>query len=221
MNIKEIHLESHDLVATADFYHQLLGLPVQYKGENSISFLVGTTLIRFDKTESGKPVYHIAFDIPNNQLETAYTWLKEKTTILPVTTGTVFSEFERWNARSLYFCDSNGNILELICRLDLDNATAKPFSASSLLHVSEIGIVTRDVPAMVRQLQDAYGLELYAKQPADDQFTVMGDEEGLFIIVHESRKWFPTQTEAHFFSTGIIFDLNGETHDLSVKERTV
>lgn len=216
MNIKEIQLESADLAATAAFYNQLLGLPVHHKEEHSISFRLGTTLIRFDKTESGKPVYHLAFDIPNNQLEAAYAWLKEKTTILPITTGTVFSEFERWNARSLYLCDYNGNILELICRLDLDNATAKPFGVSSLLYVSEIGIVTRDVPAMVQQIRDAYGLELYAKQPADGQFTVMGDENGLFIIVQESRKWFPTQTEAYAFPTRILFDLDGISHNLSV-----
>lgn len=216
MNIKEIHLESHDLAATADFYHQLLGLPVHHRAEDSISFKVGTTLVRFDKTDTGKPVYHMAFDIPCNQLEAGYAWLKEKTGILPITPGTVFSEFERWNARSLYCCDHNGNILELICRLDLDNATERPFDASSLLHVSEIGIVTHDVPALVQQLQDTYDLRLYPKQPADDHFTVMGDEDGLFIIVQASRKWFPTQVEARIFSTRIAFESDGKTHNLSV-----
>lgn len=205
MKIKELELRSADLAATETFYKDTLGLVVHDKDADRISFRIGDTLVIFADTDKGNPIYHMAFDIPKNKLEEAYTWLNEKTDILPVAPGSVFSEFERWNARSLYFCDNNGNILELICRLDLDNAADADFDASSLLHVSEIGIVTGDVPGQVQQIRQRYGLDIYPKQPPADNFTVVGDETGLFIIVKESRHWFPTEVEARIFPLKIVF----------------
>lgn len=214
MKINELQLLSPDLAATEAFYNKLLGLAIHDKDTRQITFRLGDTLIGFSQADDAKPVYHMAFDIPHNQLEDAYDWLKEKTAILPVTADSVFSEFERWNARSLYFYDHQGNILELICRFDLDNAATAPFGASSFLHVSEIGIVCRDVPEMVKQIHNKYRLDLYPKQPPADNFTVMGDEEGLFIIVSEHRKWFPTEVEAGIYPVKIVFTAGADKEEI-------
>ncbi len=205
MKIQQLKLQSPDLKATRAFYHDLLGIAIHDEDTGSITFSIGNTLVEFVRATDSKPVYHMAIDIPRNKLEAAYAWLKEKTEVLPVSPGLVFSEFERWNARSLYFYDNNGSILELICRLDLDNATAAAFDTSSFLHISEIGIVSRNVPETAALLQSRYGLELYPKQPPADNFTVMGAEDGLFIIVAEGRNWFPTEVAAGIFPLEIRF----------------
>ncbi|PSK89764.1 VOC family protein [Taibaiella chishuiensis] len=206
MQIKTITLQSADIAATVVFYQDVLGIPVQEYENDRLSLQIGSTLVQFNAAATGRPVYHLAFDIPHNQLEAAYEWLRQKTEVLPVAPGTVFSEFERWNARSIYCYDNNGNILELICRLDLDNAADASFDAGALLHVSEVGIVCSDVPQYVQVLQQQYDLPVYAKQPPADNFTVLGDEEGLFVLVSEGRHWFPTTIAAAAFPLEITFD---------------
>lgn len=205
MKIKSIQLQSPDIAGTAIFYGDLLGLPVQQHSDSRISIQAGTTEIIF--SEAARPaVYHMAIDIPHNQLEVAYAWLSKKTDVLPVAPGQVFSEFVNWQARSVYFYDNNGNVMELICRLGLDNASTAGFSASSLLHVSEIGMVCADVPAVAAELQQQYGLPIYPKQPPADNFTVLGDEDGLFILVSEGRPWYPTNVAAGGFPLKVLFE---------------
>ena len=127
--------------------------------ETELSFLIGTTQLTFQKSDIQHPNYHLAFDIPNNELEEAYNWLDQRTTALPVTDDSSFSSFEAWNAKSFYFYDNNENLLELICRFDADNQSSASFDSDALLFVSEIGIVTADVSAMGEELITKYGLE--------------------------------------------------------------
>lgn len=217
MRIKELHLLTNNLKDTAQFYTQVLGATLKGENEQELSLLLGETLISFQNSPEENPVYHVAFDIPGNKLEEAYQWLKQRTTILPVTAETEFSDFQLWNAKSFYFYDNNGNLLELICRYDLDNNSDLIFDGSSILYVSEIGLVSDDVPFLAETLMNKYGLEVYSKQPAQDNFTALGDDEGLLIIVNADRNWFPTDKKAKSFRTKIIFDTGtNEDHELSI-----
>ena len=108
----------------------------------------------------------------------------------------MFSNFESWNAQSFYFRDLNGNLLEFICRYDLPNAASKEFTASSLLYISEIGIVTGNVHELMGDLKARYGIGTFIKQPPLENFAVLGTEEGLLIVVQKGRNWFPTQIPA-------------------------
>lgn len=206
MRIKELHLLTNNLKDTVRFYTQVLGATVKEEKEEELSLLLGETLISFQNSPEENPVYHLAFDIPKNKLEEAYHWLKQRTTVLPVTQETEFSDFQLWNAKSFYFYDNNENLLELICRYDLDNEADRIFDASSILYVSEIGLVSDDVPFLAETLINKYGLEVYSKQPAQDNFTALGDEEGLLIIVNTDRNWFPTEKKARSFRTKIVFN---------------
>lgn len=217
MRIKELHLLTNNLNNTAQFYTQVLGATVKMENEQELSLLLGETLISFQNSPEENPVYHLAFDIPGNKLEEAYHWLKQRTTILPVTAETEFSDFQLWNAKSFYFYDNNGNLLELICRYDLDNDSDLIFDGSSILYVSEIGLVSDDVPFLAETLINKYGLEVYSKQPAQDNFTALGDEEGLLIIVNADRNWFPTEKKAKSFRTKIVFNTGtDEDQELSI-----
>lgn len=217
MEIKELGLITNNLTDTEVFYNQVLDIPTAIRTETEISFLIGKTKISFQESPADHPVYHIAFDVPKNQLQEAYEWLKQRTNILPVNESTTFSVFELWNAKSFYFYDNNGNLLELICRYDLENTSDQPFSSSSILYASEIGLVTGDVPFLAETLMSKYGLNVYEKQPVQDNFTALGDEQGLLIIVNNDRNWFPTDKKASSFPTKIVLNTgNGKDQEILV-----
>jgi len=167
--------------------------------------MIGTTRLCFRSTVLQEPCYHIAVDIPNNKLGEAFDWLKSRVEILQVTETSMFSKFEAWNAESFYFYDNNGNLLEFICRLDVPNTSEQPFDISQLLYISEIGIVCDDVNGMAEKLNASYGLSYYSKQPKLDNFMVLGDEKGLFILVSPDRNWYPTGKKAKIFPLEVVF----------------
>jgi catechol-2,3-dioxygenase len=214
MKIKEIQLLSNNLVETEQFYNHILDIKTTAKTDHQISFAVGATKVTFIKsTESIHPNYHLAFDIPTNKLYEAFAWLKENTTILPVTADSDIAEIKLWNAKSFYFYDNNGNLLELICRYDNPNLSNAPFNGSSILYVSEIGIVSENVPELATTLITKYGLDYYAKQPKQDNFMALGNEDGLFILVDQNRNWFPTSKKAEAFWASIKFNLESHPDD--------
>ncbi|MBB2148718.1 VOC family protein [Pedobacter gandavensis] len=217
MEIKELQIITNQLEETERFYNQILNMATLDRTENEVSFQVGRTKLSFVGATADQPVYHIAFDIPKNKLVEAYEWLKLRTVILPVTPESNFSNFELWNAKSFYFHDNNKNLLELICRCDLENESEQPFDGSSILAISEIGLVADDVPFLAETLMSKYGLEIYEKQPAHDNFTVLGDENGLFILVNQDRDWYPTAQKAKSFPVKLIFNNgSGEDQELSI-----
>jgi hypothetical protein len=54
------------------------------------------------------------------------------------------ADFVNWRAKSVYFFDPAGNIIELIARFDLNNASSEKFSSEQFLSLSEIGLVFPD-----------------------------------------------------------------------------
>jgi extradiol dioxygenase family protein len=218
MNILELELLSDDILKTEFFYNEVLGLETIYKESSSISFNAGVTKLTFRSSINVKPVYHFAFDIPNNKLLEAFAWIEKKTEIMYVIPPDKIADFYNWNAKSFYFYDNNGNILEFIARNDLDNASQKAFDGSSILSVSEIGLVSKNVVIQCDELFDKYGLTAYSKQPKLNKFIVLGTVTGLFILVEENRDWYPTDKKSKSFWTKVVFKHNGETQVLEVLE---
>ncbi|MGS2763350.1 VOC family protein [Sinomicrobium sp. M5D2P9] len=215
MKLKEIHLNTDNLEETAGFYADIMGLPVR-SGNTSLHIQAGETLLVFNTSEKLKPVYHIAFDVPNNKLEEAHSLMKGKVGILFLSEehNETMADFSRWNAKSFYFRDNNGNILEYITRYDRKKASDRDFDGLSILNISEIGLVTDDVPGLASEITEKYGVKIYPKQPPQEHFTVMGDEEGLFILAASDRDWFPSTQKASSFPTKIIFEAEGQEHIL-------
>lgn len=218
MHILELELLSDDILGTESFYNQVLGLDTLYKDHKSVSFNAGNTKLTFHSSQNVKPVYHFAFDVPNNKLLEAFSWIEDKTEIMYVIPPDKIADFYNWNAKSFYFYDNNGNILEFIARNDLDNASDKPFDGKSILSVSEIGLVSKNVATKCDELFDKYGLTSYSKQPKLPKFIVLGTVTGLFILVEENRDWYPTDKKSKSFWTKVIFNHEGETRVLEVLE---
>jgi hypothetical protein len=104
-------------------------------------------------------------------------------------TGADDFHFADWNAHAFYFYDSAGNIAECIARHTLSNARGGEFAGRHWLGVSEIGVAVEAVPASVETLTVALGVPVYQSGGVD--FSPIGDEAGLFILVRRGRLWFP------------------------------
>ena len=216
MNILELELLTDSITETESFYNDVIGLETISKSNSSVSFKAGSTKLTFRSSENLKPVYHFAFDIPNNKLLEAFAWIEKKTGILEVVPPEKIADFYNWNAKSFYFYDNNANILEFIARFSLDNTSEKPFDGSLVLSVSEIGFVSKNVSKLSDEMSNKYGLSIFPKQPKLDKFIVLGTDTGLFILVEENRDWYPTHQKAKSFWTKVVFDNNGKTREIEV-----
>ncbi|MCC6410433.1 MAG: hypothetical protein IT270_02165 [Saprospiraceae bacterium] len=217
MNILQIELLSNDLAATEHFYAQKMGLPVAFQNTDTITFVAGSSLLTFNRTDTtAYPRYHFAFNIPHNRLEEATAWVESFAEPLDVPDGGIIAEFVSWNARALYFYDNNGNILELIARFDLPNATDKPFDQSAILSISEMGVVADEVKEMLGSLIQNNNLAPFSKLAPREDFAALGDDEGLLILAKTQRGWYPTGQAAEKFSANIKF-MSGKTfHEITL-----
>jgi catechol 2,3-dioxygenase-like lactoylglutathione lyase family enzyme len=192
MHIQSLELVTADLATQYTFYTQMLGIPAIRSSESQFTLAVGATQLTFTQAEAciHQP-YHFAFNIPPQQFAEAKAWLAERTPLVVSPDGIDEYFSEGWNAHNCYFLDAERNILELIARHTLDVPADKPFSAQSLLQVSEIGLVSDDVPATVQYLQEEYALTGYREGSAE--FSPVGDENGLLIVVKRGRLWFAVE----------------------------
>jgi len=218
MQIKELILEAADPAALKRFYEEKLELPVAVS-KNSITISTASSRLVFKKTNKGKPFYHFAFTIPANSIEKAHAWLKDKVQLVMI--GDYKSEiadFVNWHAKSVYFFDAAGNIVELIARFDFGNATDEPFSSSQFLSISEVGLVfnSRELDEKTNQLLAEYNLSYFDKQPPLPQFKALGNDEGLFIIAPAGRSWYPTTVPCGIFPMEVKFEEKGKKWELKV-----
>ena len=95
--------------------------------------------------------------------------------------------FEAWRARAAYFYDPAGNLVELIAR-------ERAPGDALLLEVSEVGLPVEDVGAAVEFLRDELGLPHFSGNKQD--FSAVGDDHGLFILVPVGRPWLFTDRVA-------------------------
>jgi hypothetical protein len=90
----------------------------------------------------------------------------------------------------VYFLDAAGNVLELIARHDLRNAAQEDFDSRQILNVSEIGLPSEDVIGLANEICTRLRVSVYRQAP-NENFTPVGDEEGLLILPVEGRIWMP------------------------------
>jgi catechol-2,3-dioxygenase len=195
--IAEIRMKSDRVEELRRFYEEALELPVTLES-NKLSVEVGTTRLIFSATDhpaDKEPFYHYAFNIPENKIEAARQWQKERTPLLRRGKKEVI-HFSRVNAHSVYFNDPAGNIVEYIARHDLKNSASGEFGPKDILYASEIGLVVDDVPQTVRQIKASLGFEYFKGGYRSDSFTPVGDAHALLILVKRNRLWFPNQKQA-------------------------
>jgi catechol-2,3-dioxygenase len=216
MEIKEIVIQTDDLKGTENFYANVLGFELIKKEQNTIAFSAGNSMLSFIKSTNLNPKYHFAFNIPKNKLNEATIWLNSKVNLLLNDENEIITEFGDWNAKAIYFYDNNNNIVEFITRFDLTNETEKKFDASSVLSISEIGIVANDPMKLASQIMDKNHLNYFEKGKQSENFISIGDDNGLFIIVKNDRKWYPTEQKAEQHVARVKIISKGIKHDVVV-----
>lgn len=199
MVFNEIQLLANNIPALANFYQQVMELPVVHSGEKSMQISAGNTSLYFGETqEIENPVYHFAFNIPSNKFEEAFKLMKNKVDILWLEDyKSYMADFTKWNAKSFYFEDPAGNILEMISRFDLNDLSNEPFSSRQIRNISEMGLVFphENFDEEVNDLLQKFGLSYFKKQPPLPHFRAIGNDEGLFVVVPENRIWFGSRNK--------------------------
>ncbi len=190
MHIRHLHLATYHRAQLADFYAHVLQLPCS-SSPDALTLHAGTSTLTFTDAVPHEPAsYHFAFDIPSHLFADAKAWLATKVALLRDESGADAFHFDNWNADSVYARDPAGNIIELIARHTLEGRTATSWTSASIVNVSEIGVVTDDVPATVQMIQNRTESSVY-QGVVDKLFTPVGDEHGLLIVVQRGREWFP------------------------------
>lgn len=216
MRILEIKLLSNDLLETEKFYSEMLGLKLFSKNKNLISFKAGSSKLSFIKSEKINPTYHFAFNIPNNKLQQAITWAYNRVNLIPIEDEEVIADFKNWNAKSIYFYDTNKNILEFIARYDLDNSIDGEFTVESIQSISEISLIDDDPGKLAEELIQKYDFSYFKKGAQVESFKTLGTDEGLIIIVHSNHDWYPTKQKVERNFLEIALEVNGRTIHLNM-----
>ena len=171
MRLREVVLPAAAPESLVDFY----GLPADGEG---VAF--GATRVRFER---GPAVCsHFAINVPPDRFEEAADWARARAPLLRDDVP-----FPAWRARSAYFYDGDGNIVELIAR---ERAPGREL----LLEVSEVGLPVTDVGAAVDYLQAE--LDLPCFDGDRERFSALGDDRGLLIVVPVGRDWVFTDRPA-------------------------
>lgn len=210
MRITELTLATSSPEELKKFYADLLGFDeIAAKSDSDgFSFQCGDTRMNFVPGDRDAK-YHFAFNVHPDKLPEAITWLQQRGVELVHSAEHrgFLIDFPDWWAKSVYFYDPAGNIAEIIARGALGPAGNTPkFSAKSITGVSEIGVVTDDVPAMREWISTAHGIHAFARNKNTDDFSAMGDDHGLLLLVTAGRKWYMGNFEAHHYPLAIVGD---------------
>jgi hypothetical protein len=209
MNITYLELPAKDLHAQWEYYSSVLELPVRMF-EASLEVVVGETELVFTRAPHDfDGAYHFAFNIPENQFHAAKGWIASRIPLLKDLDGKEEFESESWNSHSVYFKDAAGNVLEFIARHNLKNVTEQPFTSEYILNVSEIGLPSEDVIGFANELCSQLDVSVFHGQP-NENFTPVGDDDGLFIIPIKDRIWIPNSgVPAKLLPVKVRVDVNG------------
>ncbi|MGL5891472.1 MAG: VOC family protein [Bacteroidia bacterium] len=193
--VDQLGFQEHEVVGGSD------GLALQ-AGHTRLTFVPGTSDAQ----------YHFAFNVRPDQIENAAEWLlRNGVELIPDPNGKGhFIDFPNWKARSVYFYDPAGNIVEIIARAALKPAGNAPkFSAASLISISEIGLVTDDLAAYRDWLSNVHGITGFVRHQNTDEFSALGDDEGLLLLVAPGRNWFMGRFAAQKHPVAITAESGG------------
>lgn len=219
MLLKTLRLQTKYLLSLYYFYKDLLGLPLIQSSKKSITIITGQSQLIFNEVSVAEdPFYHFAFNIPSNKFEEALQWMRNKVELLWLFDyKSYIADFVNWHAKSFYFKDPAGNIVEMIARFDLNDIVDEKFSSNHIRNVSEIGLVfpVKSFDSDVNKFLEQYPISYFDKQPPIPHFRAIGNDEGLFIIVPENRVWFSTKnTESKIFPMQVSFIENEKMYEV-------
>jgi catechol-2,3-dioxygenase len=211
----------HRLDEMQRFYLDRLGLAGAGR-DDRLDLSVGSAELCFDAaTADVEPFYHFALLVPGNRYAAAHEWLGAQVPLLahPDDGRTVF-EFDFWDAQAAYMHDPASNIVELIAHHGIDESPeTHEFTAAELTGISEVGIVTADLPAAASQLEEV-GLELWSGAVSGEGAALgfVGRRSQTLILCRPGRPWLPTGRAAESHPLEVVV-ATGENADVVVRAR--
>ena len=208
MDIINAKLKTHELQEMKRFYGQILGFPIENETSNSFLVTFGISSIEFnDQDVEGEPYYHFAFDIPSNQFAEAKRWIKSKTELL-TEEGADEIDFKYSVAKSFYFEDPSGNILEFIARLKDNPPSDRPFSSASIQKISEMSLVVQDKLPVAYNLSDYHIVSRDDSEITSDSLAFMSDKKTkvYLLLASPNRKWLFSEKVSKVFPIDITLD---------------
>lgn len=92
--------------------------------------------------------------------DSAKQWVSDRAPLLRDAEGRDESETSaHWNAHSLHFTDSEGNILDFIVRRDIVDHRTDSFGAAHIQCISEVGSAVDDVPDVAAQVESMFDVD--------------------------------------------------------------
>lgn len=216
MIFNRLKIFSGNLALQKEFY-SLLQFPIIDDNERLFTIRAGISEVEFISSEKEKSPYHIAFNIPENQIEGAARFIAEKSNLLVDSdTGDSIIDFENWNAHSIYFLDKDRNVVEFIARHNLHNRSNMSFHPKHISSLSEIGVATTSVKNIFQILNKKLDIPRFYGN--FERFCAAGTEEALFIISEEGRSWFPSEIISKASPFTIVLKQNNKLYTLSYSE---
>lgn len=217
MRILELHLLAENLEEAAAFYQGLIEFEILHQDKQLLTLATGDTQLHFRPANGAPALYHFAFEVPNNKFEDAYQWFSERVELMPITPDSFIADFVNWKAKSFYFRDNQGNILECIARFHSNTHSTQKFNSRSINYISEIGIVTDDITHTIHQVKQDFDVPVFSRQSVLPEFAALGNDEGLFIVSAPRRPWYPTKTEAQKCLTRIKFAQQNNEYEWTIE----
>ncbi len=195
----------------AEFYAGLMEFPIEARTRDTLVVRAGATRLSFEHVEwdEGRtpPWYHVAFNVPQNQIVSVRDWQLERTPFDNNPEAPRHPDhpdivhFAHWDAHAVFFRDPAGNMLEHIARHTLDYSRPGRFTSRDIACCSEIALVLNDedVRPGADSIGEAAGVGRYVS--SSSRFVALGDENGLVLIMRRGVSMrgradvYPTEIE--------------------------
>lgn len=212
MQINTLQLYTPEVSLLPAFYQNLFPQCKSSFDSSVLQLQAGSTTLNFWLCEQPTQ-YHFAFNIPYSQVDAIAELLTGRVEVLPGPDGKAIVEFPNWKARSLYFKDPAGNIVELIGRQRLGLAEGDLKEGIPIYSVSEMGLASREHHQIESSLRERCGCEVF--WTSGEVFSALGDEEGLIILVDSREKtWYPTDYPAYPYGFRATISNRGKDYQL-------
>ncbi|MFA8436045.1 MAG: hypothetical protein ACEPOZ_16120 [Marinifilaceae bacterium] len=192
MYIRDLVLHTRNLEKQYQLYVNELAFPLIEKWQAAFCIRAGITHLTFQKSEVPNEPYHFAFGLKKERVSVALDFLEQRVEVIHTNENPgKIVDFPSWNAKSVYFYDADGNVVECISRNCDLTAQGEVFSISDVKSICEIGLPVDNVKETYLALKKAFNL---GKCPGElNNFCPAGDEHGMVILVAIREKlWFPT-----------------------------
>ncbi|GAA3322457.1 VOC family protein [Paeniglutamicibacter sulfureus] len=191
MKIRNVSITVSDLAMAVQFYRDTLLLPVEWTPAGA-DVVIGSSRLSMAAGDGFDGVHHLAFGILPSEFERAHEWLARRVSLFQADGSEIIPGPDDWNSRSLYFLGPEGIILEFIARAADTCTDSSKGDNPRILSISEVGLGVEDVLDAVATLSEELAIPNF--YDCSSTFASMGGHDGLLIVVHRERVWFPTES---------------------------